>query len=396
MKSVQNTPAPEVGLITLHLGTNFGSALQTFATWVSVKKAGAECTLIDYQYPTRYHLMHSRRGLCRWKRVFFACGLSMTNVLLSVKQLLNGTYFPLKRQRRAFRRFLAMIPKTKPVDRKSILTDCPPFDIYLTGSDQCWNPKYMYHDLSMLLNFAPDSARKISYSASFGSTQIEEEYREEYSTLLKRYDKISVREDSGREVVRDLTGRTDAEFVLDPTFLLDRAEWCRYAPAEPHPAASRRKFILCYILGYVFQPYPQINEMLTKISKMTGMPLVFLGKHSYDGPEEHLTIPDAGPLDFVRLMRDASFVVTTSFHGTAFAINFQKDFISVLNPNLSRDNRVVHILRQAGLENRGITLGENVERFRGLLKTDHEKSREKIGVLREKSLRFLFDALKMQ
>lgn len=369
-------PQIHVGFITVHRGINFGTALQTFATYSIIKNFGFDCTLIDYKYPAKYHLSKALRDENRSISLFIHKYPLLYSIANTLKQLFLGTFLDVHKQKNKFKIFLNRIPQTKEYEMGGIVKKPPQFDIYLTGSDQCWNPRYMHHDLSMLLNFAPDSAPKISYASSFGCSELVAEFREEYRHYLLRYNALSVREQSGCSLIKDLTGRNDAQYVLDPTFLLKKEDWIDVIKTKT--IQINGEFILCYVLDYVFNVYPVINSMIDEIRKTYNLPLVFIGKNKYPAQSYVRTIMDAGPEDFLDLFSKATLVITTSFHGTAFSINFRKDFISILNPNQSLDDRVLNILKMTGMSNRGVILGHSV--------TDVLKSKTCYSALCEKTI----------
>ncbi|MBR4254945.1 MAG: polysaccharide pyruvyl transferase family protein [Lentisphaeria bacterium] len=381
-----------VGFITIHRGINFGTALQTFAMHTALERLGYSATLIDYQYPAKYHLSKAARDENRKRFSFLERFPLVFSVARTIKRLMTGEFWETRRQKDKFRAFLDRIPHTKEYDMAGIEKDPPQFDIYLTGSDQCWNPRYMHHDHSMLLNFAPDSAPKIAYASSFGCSELGPEFREEYRHYLLRYNALSVRERSGCSLIEDLTGRKDARYVLDPTFLLDGNDWLN--AIKSNTIQVKGKYILCYILDYVFNVYPAINAMIEEVRKAYGLPLVFIGKNLYPARSNVRTLMDVGPEDFLDLVSKAAFVVTTSFHGTAFSINFRKDFLAILNPNQSLDDRVANILKATGMSDRGVLLGGSVSEVLKH-KTDYSAQAEKcISDLRQESLSFLSNELR--
>ena len=154
------------------------------------------------------------------------------------------------------------------------------------------------------------------------------------------------------------------------------------------------KFILCYILNYVFEPYPALTDMIAEVRKTYDLPLVFIGKNRYPQDAGDTTVLDAGPEDFLNLMAGAAFVITNSFHGTAFSINFRKDFLAVLNPNASLDDRVSNILAATGMQARGVVLGNSVKEVIKNKTCYSAQNETTIESLRNESLSFLSDSLK--
>ncbi len=234
----------------------------------------------------------------------------------------------------------------------------PDYDIYIAGSDQVWNPYITDYDEAYYLSFAPVEKVKVSYAASFGVSEIPTKDREKVSYLLKKLDLISVREQHAVEIVKHLSGR-NAELSLDPTLLLSKEEWSDLASKADDKIKQRakKKYILCY-----YMPGDKlVNQSITSIAELlkdrTKMEIISIGKKEYHklNPFEN-GIYDAGPLDFIYLFQNASYVVTNSFHGTAFSIIFEKTFFVPVNNKNSgskeRSSRIVSLLESIGLDSR--------------------------------------------
>lgn len=385
----------KIGLITIHDIHNFGSALQAYASIRSIEKMGHSCELIDYKFPARYHKLHAIGGegvvsvRCLIKKI--ATFIFLFDLIYFFDLLLKGDYFPFNMAKKRFKTFLKKIPSSKRCDLKTIKKYGQGYDVYITGSDQTWNPRYLYRDYSFLLNFVQDTAKKISYSASFGSKSLPVEFREDYARLLSKYSAVSVRESSGISLLKDLTGQ-DAVHCVDPTLLLTADEWRKIADYSLCPD---RPYILCYILNYVFDPYPYIFELINLIRDKLGIEVIFLTNRRNKKAEEqgYTCCSSAGPAEFLGLYDKASFVVTTSFHGTAFSVNFQKNFITVTNPNASNDDRVTDFLKTVGLEKHGIKAFTCVSVDDLPLTADYSVAEKLLDNKRRESLNYLLRAV---
>lgn len=387
----------KVGLMTLSNVVNFGSALQTHATIKTVEKLGYDCVLIDYRYPTNWHTNNATGNENTGNNVIIRLiklilrKIYLFKIARMIKQMLNRKQ---KHYSNIFYDFVKKTPVTSVLyDRKSILKNPPVFDIYMTGSDQTWNPRYLHTDYSFLLNFAPENAPRIAYSASFGAKKMLPAYREDYIKYLQKYDRISVREQSGVPLVKELTGK-DAQHLFDPTLMLNKTEWKK--AVSGHRLNLPEKFIFCYILTYVFNPYPQLNDLINHLSKISGLPVVILGGGiNTEGITAQILTNEIGPEGFLECYERASFVITTSFHGTAFSVNFEKDFYAVLNPNSSADDRVISFLQATDMENRGLLLPQTDIASITLedMKTDHTASIPRVREMRQKTFEFLTEAL---
>ena len=377
---------------------NFGSALQTYATVKLIKKAGFFCKIINFDYPSQWHSENCQgfeNQSSKTRRVLRILAAKI-GILNAYRNLRKRVHFRKKQRQEivtamVFRNFLNSIGLTEKVyDRNTILQDPPAADIYITGSDQTWNPRYLHTDYSFLLNFAPQDAPKISYAASFGASELFPKYKEAYSKYLKRYDRISVRESSGVTLVKELCGK-DAVHVLDPTLMLDADEW---STLNTNKIALPEKFIFCYILDYVFSPGPALKKLIDHLSEITGLPVITCPE-VYSYPQGRSFSEEIGPDGFIECFAKATFVVTTSFHGSAFSVNFKKDFFAVLNPNSTKDDRVRNFLSSVKLEHRGLLLPEtDVSKITlADLKTDYTESSVCLENMRKNSWAYLKEAL---
>lgn len=316
-----------IGIITMHKVLNCGSALQAYALQQALCEMGYESEIIDYQYKE------------------LSSPSLKTRVIAFFRDLLFG--FPTWRMKRKFKAFYQhnMVLSKQSYDRESIVKNPPQYDLYISGSDQVWNPRFIGDDVNFLLAFTAPEQRKISYASSIAATAISKEWKELYAKYLSRYQAISVRERSGVEIIRELTGR-EAAVCCDPTLLLARERWDSLSARSCCKVPE--KYILVYALSYMFDPYPKIYGMVDKVQKTLGMKVVFLQGRAKDvlRPGAKL-IKSAGPEDFAFLFKNADFVITTSFHGAAFALLYDKPLIGVVDARSEADSRIRSLLTSA-------------------------------------------------
>ena len=367
-----------IGLITMHRVVNFGSVLQAYATQQIIEKLGYSCSIIDYQYPNEFHLSKKEKDkwYIRWSRV--------------VMQLVHG--FPSIKQERGFQNFRTRYLKTTRLypTRDSLFEDVPNFDAYIVGSDQTWNVRHMVGDDVFLLAFT-ESQNKISYSSSAARVSIADSYVSSFRDNLMKFKYISVRERNTQVLVKNLTGR-DVPIVLDPTLLLGPSDWNEVAKMSK--LKIRKPFILAYVLKYSFYPYPLATQLIRMIHDRYKMPVVLIRYSMREklGINEGVTNLYEGiaPEDFVWLFQNASFVVTTSFHGTAFAINYRKPFYAIYDPEIE-DDRIISLLSLLGIADRGVSIHEGVPDKMDDIGYDAVNQRMKSE--REKSVGFLKNAI---
>lgn len=198
------------------------------------------------------------------------------------------------------------------------------YDAVVVGSDQVWLPLGLKTKFFNLL-FVDDNVRKIAYASSFGVSEIPDFQKKETGRYLDRFYRISVRENKGKEIVESLSHQT-ATVVADPTMLLDRNEWAdevQYSKAD-----TSVPYIFCYFLG----PNLEARKAANALKDKTGLKIITI-RHmdefvEYDEKFGDEAPYDVNPEDFVKYIKDAAYVLTDSFHCTAFSIQFQKNFMT--------------------------------------------------------------------
>jgi hypothetical protein len=230
------------------------------------------------------------------------------------------------------------------------------YDGVITGSDQVWNPLITQNDLSYFLNFISNSNKKISYAASFGTESIPEDFQGKIALELQSIKHLSVREVTGAGIIKRSSGR-DAQVVVDPTLLLSCEEWKDKVP--------RKNINEPYIFCYVFMRSPEITILCKHLSAVTGFKIVRLSLYhrGFQRIKEHFDtsttyVNDSGPLEFLSYLSNASIVLTNSFHGTVFSINFKRDFFVI--PPEYRVERITGLLDLFGLGSRLIRKGNSL------------------------------------
>ena len=262
------------------------------------------------------------------------------------------------------------------------------------GSDQVWNPIHMKGDDTFLLGFLSSDAYKISFSSSFAIKTLPYELENKYKELLKRFKFISVREKNGQELIKNLIGRK-VSITLDPTLMLNRTDWGRLTATCPNKF-KQEKYIVLYIQNYAFNPAPYIYELLINLQKETGLKVYSLSHipSIYQNENTEIMI-DASPITFLQVFEGASYVVTSSFHGTAFALNFTVPLFSVVSNKATEDDRQVSLLKSLGLEKCIIKMGMPFKLSEEII-YDKIEVLTRLESLRKESMNYLCDALKVK
>ena len=227
----------------------------------------------------------------------------------------------------------------------------------------------------------------MSYSSSFAVDYVLNEYIGTYRELLKLYTFIGVREQSSLKLIKQLIGR-DVTLVCDPSLLLSKEEWLPMV--DDARIDLPEKYILVYILGYSFNPYPYVDYIIENVQHKLDMEVIYLngGKRDYFKRNSRV-IKSSGPLEFIKLFAKASFVITTSFHGVAFAINFGIPFYGVVKKD-NKDTRIMSLLNVCGLEHRAVQYDSRVLPS---IECEMEASLNKLTDFRELSFNYLKTSL---
>ncbi len=367
-----------VGIITIHRIHNYGSVLQAFALCRIIDSLGYQSELIDYIFPNSFQKTSSLASL--------PVSVSKTTAKQKLIKLLYS--FELFKQHKLTDNFLkgrVRFSGETYYSPNEINSHSPNYDIYMTGSDQVWNPRYTRGDMTFLLDFVIGNKKCVSYAASYGTTDIPDELKKLYSKNLSKYSYIGVREKSGATLTKQLCGKT-ASVVLDPTLLLNAKEWNKEIPTSRR---IKEKYIFCYFLNYSFDAFPYADHFAEHIKKITGYKLVYGTRppQYFFNPGAHYMV-GLGPIEFMQMIRDAEIVLTTSFHGTAFAVNFGRPVYSIIESRDSGDSRQTSLLDSLGLNDRIVEKWASFPSKEHLL-YDVFPSMDKLNQMRMKSVSFI-------
>lgn len=327
----------KIDVITLHRIVNYGSVLQAYATQSILKKRGYEVEFIDY-YPERMHMLGMlKRIKNKSKRL---------NKNLFFRTIARIVMFPSYIQR--FNTFKKFITRNLNMTKETYFTeqqlkDNPPVaDFYCTGSDQVWNTGWNEKiDSPYFLDFETNGKKCFSYAASFGKNRLEDWEKPETKRLLSKYSNLSMREISGVEIVKDL-GFSNVINVLDPTLLLDSNDW--------NKLASNKYKNQDYIFVYNLNRNKKIDRYVEKLAKEKRLRIYYVSYALHEFYKKGKMKCNVKVEDFLALIKNAKYVVTDSFHATAFSINFNTQFMIVFPEKYS--TRVRSILEITGLVNR--------------------------------------------
>lgn len=379
-----------VGIITIHKSLlSYGACLQSYALWKYIKTLGYECEIIDLYRPVMKGYSNNTHSLTfsttpKNKKYNFKNYLRLYfNKFFSRNIFTN----PQKTQR--FQAFNSLIDYSTSYNSIDALYKNPPiYDYYISGSDQIWNPDMPFENEPYLLSFVPNGKKRISYASSFGRNNLPEKYKKHYQNSLKHYDSISVREESGKNIIKELID-WDSEVVLDPTMLFDANFW-QTLSIQPN---LKQKYLFCFSL----HNNKELLHFASNICKRKGLDLVVISDEPIHFEKINvINVPNSGPKEWLGLVEKADFIITDSFHGTVFSILFEKQFLSFANTNNSETtygSRIENLLTRLSLNNYLLTnLKSN---FEGITESiDFKIINKTLKNLRVASFEYLSNVLK--
>lgn len=341
----------KIGIVTWFHYENYGTVLQAYALQKFLKSNGYNCIMVNYiPISNKTFFEKIKSGNLKHRA---------TSKIESYKIKLLGANIKemLMKKSKAFDKFVTNnIDFTSKVQTSSELYKLnETIDCFICGSDQIWNPENfngVYY-----LNFVKDENKKISYAPSFGVSHIPMPKQEEIRQLVNRFDWLSVREERGASILKEITQK-DVKVVVDPTLLLSKTDWEQIL-INPN---INDDYILCYFLGDRKEYWETVHklQMITSY-KIKIIPITF-GSYL----QKHEIRPSTSPEEFIGLIKNAKLVLTDSFHGVIFSLKFQKDFYVFKRFNdrdkRSQNSRIYNILRILNLKERLID-SDDVKNF---------------------------------
>ena len=312
----------KIGILTFNRPINYGAVLQAFAL-KTVLSSYTETDIINYYCPYIEDFYNPFNNF--------------------IKGIVRTVVFG-KRNKR-FKKFIAKISTQTLYDKQSIRN--AEYEKIVVGSDQVWNYGCSGNDETFLL---PDmDVKKYSYAGSFGVSELPENEVPFFKKHLADFRYISVREKTGQDICKNQLGLS-SEIVLDPTLLLTKADWEKHFNVSPTAKKN-------YVLLFAFKHTDTLHTTAKKVSEQLGLPVyTILVKMTEKFGDK--VISNAGPKEWVELFFNASFIITDSFHGTAFSVNFNKPFYSFAHN--ARSSRLTDFLGALGLQDRLNPSLENV------------------------------------
>lgn len=331
-----------IGLLTPFALFNYGTKLQAYAVQQTVSRFG-EVEVIDYKPSIVNRLVHKPETMHYSRYADYVPAAANQEVDSALQEA----------RRRAIEAFDKELCLSKPLrSMPELRRHALGYEAIVCGSDQIWNPVNLSRHIFML-EFAPRQARKVAYSPSFGIESLPKSLKATYRRRIANLDCLSVREESGLDILTGL-GFEDAACTLDPTLVLTAEAWERLM--EGPATVPDKPYLFCYFLGNRSLP----REIAREVAKQRGLTIVNLPhfKGFVEG-DENLTgtgLYDVSVQNFIWLIRHASAVCTDSFHGSAFSVQFGRDLYYCprheSDSMAATNGRVASLLLRLGLQGR--------------------------------------------
>lgn len=333
----------KIGIITIHNSTNYGACLQSWALYKFLIDYGYDCEIIDLHRPVHQDYIYSKKyvdynGACKKAQKF--------NLKSFIKKYVFRKKIPsykIERMRKfeTFNSQIKLSAAYRSIDE--LYSNPPSYDIYITGSDQLWNPTQPFCIEPYFLTFVKSpSAKKISYAASIGHDTLSEKEKEDFKHWLLSYNHISVREYEAKQLLESLVSKPISQ-VSDPTFLLGPDYWrsIAKAPNEKVP------YILCFKLNSGCQ----LADYVIKIGKELNKKVIVLTT-TEDNIKNCQIVRNAGVEEFLGYIAHADMLISDSFHANVFGLLLGvKNLWAYISPDNHRGSRLRSLFLTFGMHN---------------------------------------------
>lgn len=371
----------KLALFTCHHDPNYGSMLQAYALVKALKKLGVESEYLDYSTSP-----DPRRAIRIIKRIIKAPYIWLHRIVNHETPESEFSFFKTPEFASTIKAYEHFHQKYIPVSSKQYFFDTikqklnvRDYDAYMVGSDQSWSPHLYNPNKPYFLDFA-DLPNRCSYAPSFGTTDLKNDYLQLLKQKLASFQNLSCREASNSKLLSEKLGK-EVVHVLDPTLLLDSADWNEIAKTPK----IQGEYILAYILG----EKDTVVQFAEKLGTKLNMPVFYVvTRPKYLNKKNAIT--GVGPDDWLGLIREAKYVVTDSFHGCLFCINYNVNFYAFSKRegdlNAQDNARIMEFLGILGLQQRFQNDSNNPQFMQDI---DFLPVNELIEQLRESSIKYL-------
>ena len=359
----------KIGILTFHNSNNYGAILQCYALQEVLAKLNFDVEIIDYI---------SKKKIGWYKPVDFNLRKGVRHNIKQVFKLANyKIIFDKNVSLNNFKDEYYNLSDKQFIGKSEQLSDyLKKYDIISVGSDQVWNIENTGKDSVYFLNFESQNCyKKVTYAASFGSSILNENL-DFYLENISRFDSISVREESGKLMLKDI--EIESTKVLDPTLLLSKKDWEEKLELDSINISDT-------IFVYTINKDKNVYNFANSLASIYSLAVVNVLKDFRDYFTKGKMI-NPGIREFLSNIQNSKVVVTNSFHGVAFSIIFNKNFFVVLDSNNKANTRIYNLLSLTGLEDRVVA---NVEDIVNLKEINYEAVNKIIDKYKNNSINFI-------
>lgn len=328
----------EIGIITFQNAENYGAVLQCKALYTYLNASDNEVEIIDYRCPV---VESAYRIFPKFRKNIFILARQYIRAIYNYRRIIK--------RKIKFQQFLDDFNKTPPMEIDEVCKTDFDYDLIIAGSDQIWNPNITGgFDKVYFLDF-DGRFRRAGYAISLGDVNYPQFAERQFYEYIRNFDYLSFREPDAVDFVGEKLGQNLPQ-VLDPTLLLTKQQWDNILGSTVVKVPQKYIFIYFVVDG---QSSQEITKIADRLSAQNNMPIVYLKMNMRLGnpfKEKTITVIDAGPKEFLYLIKNATYVVTSSFHGTALSCIYQKN-LSVVIPDV-RGSRVRAIADMFHLKDR--------------------------------------------
>jgi hypothetical protein len=306
----------KLGIVAPFKDYNYGTVLQAYALFYLFQKQGVHAEYIDYVALDGTESMAYKLLLCfKYPSLVIKKLFRKQKVNPIVSFFSTESFRNIKEE---YDRFITKIPASEKVTLKDVKKIEQEYSSFCVGSDQTWSPFVVDTFSINLLPFVKETRKKNSYAPSIGTTILSNSYKKKLKKRLNDFNVISCRDYYGSKMLSEILEKK-VENVLDPTLLMKREDW----ESSIVPIESPRNYVLCYQLGVK----ENLLQFARKLGKEKGLHLVVIPTNEYTCAQPE-SLTSLSPGNFLFLVKNARYVVTDSFHGTIFSINFGVQFFS--------------------------------------------------------------------
>lgn len=332
----------KLGIVTITELDNFGNRLQNYALQTVLQNMGCEVETIPNYIAYKYR-----------KNVIYKIMQIIINIIKPGSNRLAKLY----KQHRfekfdkkyfKFSKYYSTIDYIAPELAKE-------YDFCIAGSDQIWNPNFLFNFDFNFLSFI-EKDKRIAYSASFGVDDLPNKFEDSFKNWINGIPSISVREFEGKYIIKNLTGR-DVQVLVDPSLLLTRQDW---TDIEQKPKwICNQKYMLLYLLGNDDLLDEKLKQLYEKYPKYKDYQIIDI--NNFKKLREFSITPD----EFIWLIDHSEIMITDSFHGTVFSILMKTPFLYMdrIDNNIPMSSRIKSLFRLLGINNNDIIYTEHINKY---------------------------------